>query len=90
MKKIIFLGCVSCLLAACGGKPSGVSDNFYEDYKILGAPKILYQCGNEVGYSAGEGMGATYNRLVGKAKEECQSSDKKFKILESQQYASDK
>lgn len=87
MKKIIFFSCICSLLAACGGKPSGVSDEFYEKYKILGAPKILYQCGDEIGYSAGVGMNATYNHIVGEAKEKCSG---KFEILESQQYAADK
>lgn len=87
MKKIILFCCVGGFLAACGGKPSGISDEFYEEYKILGAPKILYQCGDKIGYSAGEGMNATYNYIVGEAKKKC---DDKFKILESQQYAADK
>ena len=87
MNKIFFLGCVASLMTACGGKPSGISDEFYEKYKMLGAPKILYQCGDQVGYSAGVGMNATYNHIVGEAKEKCSG---KFKILESQQYAADK
>ncbi len=87
MKKIILLGCVSSLLAACGGKPSGIDDEFYEKYKLLGAPKILYQCGDKIGYSAGVGIDATYNHIVGEAEKECRE---KFEILESQQYAVDK
>ncbi|MCA1978568.1 MAG: hypothetical protein LDL19_04960 [Thiobacillus sp.] len=90
MKKIILFGCISCLLVACGGKPSGISDEFYDEYKILGAPKILYQCGEQIGYSAGTGMGSTYNHIVTEAKKECESSEKEFEILESQQYATDK
>ncbi len=87
MKKFILFSSVGCLLAACGGKPSGISDEFYEKYKLLGAPKILYQCGDSIGYSAGVGMNATYNHIVGEAKEKC---SEKFSILESQQYAADK
>jgi len=71
MKIIFLLVCVSGLLTACGGKLSGVSDEFYEKYKLLGAPKIMYQCGDSVGYSAGIGMNATYNHIVNKAKEKC-------------------
>jgi hypothetical protein len=87
MKKAILFSCVGILSAACGGKPSGTSDAFYEEYKLLGAPKILYQCGDQIGYSAGVGMNATYNHIVGEAKEKC---NEKFKLLDSQQYAADK
>lgn len=87
MKKIILLTCFSSFLASCSGKPSGVSDEFYDKYKLLGAPKILYQCGEDVGYSAGVGMNATYNHIVGEAEKGC---SEKFEILESQQYAADK
>jgi len=87
MKKIILVGCVAWLLVACDGKPSGISDEFYEKYKLLGAPKVLYQCGDNIGYSAGVGMNATYNHIVSEAEKECRG---KFSILESQQYAADK
>ncbi len=87
MKKLASLCCFLGLLAGCDGKPSGISDEFYEKYKILGAPKILYQCGDKVGYSAGVGINATYNRIVEDARKKC---DEKFKIMESQQYATDK
>lgn len=36
----------------------------------------------KVGYSAGIGMGATYNKLLAEAREEC---DGEFKILESKE-----
>lgn len=83
MKKMLLLICISGVLVACGGKPSGVSDKFWGEYKDLGAPKVMYQCGDEVGYSAGVGMNATYNRLVSKAKDSCRFRE--FKILHSQQ-----
>ncbi len=37
---------------------------------------------SKVGYSAGIGMGATYNKLLTEAKEECEGE---FKILESKE-----
>ena len=81
-KKGIAWVCALTLLAACDGKPSGVSDEFYEKYKQLGAPKILYQCNDEVGYTAGVGIHATYNKILKDAKVGCW---KKFKVLESKQ-----
>lgn len=87
MRRVALCICTGSLLVACSGKPSGVSDEFYEKYKLLGAPKILYQCGETVGYSAGVGMNATYNHIVREAQKECSET---FKILESQQYAADK
>ena len=87
MKRAVLCGCAGGLLLACSGRPSGVSDEFYEKYKLMGAPKILYQCGEVVGYSAGVGMNATYNHIVNDAEKKC---SEKFKILENQQYAADK
>ena len=83
VKKLVMFLFVSGALVACSGKPSEVSEEFWNKYKDLGAPKILYQCGNEIGYSAGIGMGATYNKLVSDAKDSCLWE--KFKILHSQQ-----
>lgn len=86
MRTAIALGALALALSACG-RPGGVSKEFYEKYKMLGAPKILYQCDGEVGYAAGIGAAMTYNRLVDDAQKEC---DGRFKILESQQFATDR
>ena len=82
MNHLIYFGCICCLLSACGN-PGGITDDFYEKYKNKGAPKILYQCGDEIGYSAGIGLAATYNKLLESAEVDCGS--KKLIILESQQ-----
>jgi hypothetical protein len=87
MKHAITLCILAGLLPGCGGKPSGVSDAFYEKYKLLGAPKILYQCDETIGYSAGIGVAATFNKIVDDAQKGC---DGTFKILESQQFATDR
>lgn len=80
--------------AATESKGSVSSDNakhnnqFFQKYDSFGAPKILYQCGNDIGYSVGVGMNATYNRLIKDAREECESFSWKkgtFRILKSQQ-----
>lgn len=62
--------------------PSIPSD-FQKKYDELGSPKIMYQCGDVIGYSAGVGIAATYNHLVSEAKSKC--GGKEFKILQSQQ-----
>ena len=87
MKNVLLFSCACSLLVACGGKPSEISDEFWEKYQQLGAPKILYQCGDQIGYSAGVGVAATYNHIVQEAEKGCRE---KFKILKSQQFAADK
>lgn len=61
---------------------------FLVKYRGFGAPKIMYQCGKEIGYSVGVGINATYNHLVKEAREKCEQYDwdkGKFKLLEGQQ-----
>jgi predicted RNA-binding Zn-ribbon protein involved in translation (DUF1610 family) len=62
--------------------PSIPSD-FQKEYDELGSPKIMYQCGDDIAYSAGVGIAATYNHLVDEAKRKC--GGKEFKILQSKQ-----
>lgn len=82
MKKFAVLLCVASAMLGCGN-PGGISDEFYEKYQKLGAPKILYKCDDRVGYTAGVGIAATYNKILQSAEREC--GDKKFSILKSQQ-----
>ena len=81
MKKLLIAGFVGSLVAACGN-PGGVDDEFYEKYKKMGAPKILYRCNDRIGYSAGIGFNATYNKLLKDAEQDCARD---FKILESKE-----
>lgn len=83
MKNFISIMGISCLVSACGN-PGGIDDEFYEKYKKMGAPKILYQCDSQVGYTAGVGIAATYNKILQDAEAEC-GSPGKFKVLESKQ-----
>ena len=43
IKNYYLLFCILILISACDN-PGGISDEFYEEYKTLGAPKILYSC----------------------------------------------
>lgn len=78
MKKALALSAVACLFVACGN-PGGVDDEFYEEYERLGAPKILYQCQDQIGYLAGVGFNATFNKLVQDAERGCNQGE--FRIL---------
>lgn len=78
-------------LAGCGN-PGGISDEHYEKYKALAAPKILYSCTGDgmlsidqkVGYVAGVGFGATYNKMLGEIEDDCKSKSGKLKVLASE------
>ncbi len=82
MKQFLMVGCIGGLLAACSN-PGGVDDEFYENYRKMGAPKILYQCASRIGYSVGIGINATYNKLVQDAERDC--GNDAFKILTSKE-----
>lgn len=83
MKNLVFLFCCICFFLSACGNPGGIDDDFYEKYNKMGAPKFLYQCGDEIGYSAGVGLAATYNKLLEDAEIQCKP--KKLKILKYQQ-----
>ena len=65
--RIVGTLCIITNLAGCGN-PGGVSDEFYAKYKQLGRPKLLCSCTTtsdvDVGYVAGIGAMATYNKLL--------------------------
>lgn len=82
MKQFLVVVCIGVSLVACGN-PGGVDDEFYEKYTKMGAPKILFQCANRIGYSVGIGINATYNKLVQDAERDCDDDD--FKILQSKE-----
>lgn len=114
---IITISAILFILQGCDN-PGGISNADYEEYKQLGAPKILYACNKilepdfgkmlqcvktsssyeecksslsekktDVYRVAGVGINATYNKLLSDAKGECKGE---FKLLESEQYATNK